>query len=66
MYRSDGNIRTVEDFRVAVEASTRRAPAQRKVARERLANVPADMIRQHAPFLPGLPDENLYVENEHA
>jgi hypothetical protein len=66
MYRSDGVIRTVEDFRAAVESSNRRAPTQRKIARELLADVPDDMIMQHGPLLPGLRDENLYVEDEHA
>lgn len=66
MYGSDEPIRTLDDFRTAVEASKRRAPKQRKAAREKLAGVPEDMILNHGPFLPGLPDENLYAENEHA
>jgi SIR2-like domain len=66
MYGSDDTIRTLADFRTAVEASKRRAPKQRKVARETLAGVPEDMILNHGPFLPGLPDENVYAENEHS
>jgi SIR2-like domain len=66
MYGSDGPIRKLDDFRAAVEASKRRAPKQRAVARENLADVPEDMIVNHGPFLPGLRDENVYVANEHA
>jgi hypothetical protein len=68
MYGADDAslMRTQEDFRAAVEASGRRAPKQRKVARERLANLPEGMIMEHSPFLSGLRDENEYVENEHA
>jgi hypothetical protein len=39
---------------------------QRKVARELLANLPEEMIMFHDPFLPGLGDENEYVQNEHS
>jgi hypothetical protein len=66
MVGSDKPIRTLDDFRTAVEASRRSAPNQRKAAREQLAGVPEDMIMNHGPFLPGLPDENVYAENEHA
>lgn len=65
MYASDDTIRTLDDFRAAVKASVRRAPKQRKAARDKLADVPEDMILNHGPFLPGLPDENVYAENEH-
>ncbi|MDF1909716.1 SIR2 family protein [Mycolicibacterium smegmatis] len=66
MYGSDDTIYTLDEFRAAVKASKRRAPKQRQSAREHLAQVPEDMILNHGPFLPGLPDENLYAENEHA
>ena len=68
MYGADDDslMRTEDEFRNAVEASSRRAAKQRKVAREHLANLPEDMIMFHDPFLPGLGDENEYAENEHS
>ncbi|MDV3129564.1 SIR2 family protein [Mycobacterium sp. 21AC1] len=66
IYGSDSDMRTQDEFHDAVKASNRRAPKQRKFARERLADLPGDMILEHGPFLPGLSEENLYAENEHA
>ena len=65
MYGADSPMRTQEEFRDAVKASVRRAPKQRKAARERLADLPADMVLEHGPFLPGLTALNQYAENEH-
>lgn len=62
---SDSTMRTQEEFREAVEASNRRAPKPRKVAKERLKGIPGDMVLTHAPFLPGLRTENDFVEDEH-
>jgi SIR2-like domain len=68
VYGADDDLlmRTEDDFDNAVKMSNRRAPKQRRVARERLANLPAGMIMEHSPFLSGLRDENEYVEDEHA
>lgn len=62
---SESMMQTQEEFHEAVKASNRRAPKQRKVAREKLKDIPADMVLTHGPFLPGLRAENDYVENEH-
>lgn len=68
MYGADDDslMRSQEEFRDAVKASARRAPKQRKAARERLGDLPDDMVLEHPPFLTGLRDENIYAVNEHA
>lgn len=61
----DNVLQSQDDFDMAMEDGRRRAPKQRAAARQIMADIPADMVITHEPFLPGLATENPPLENEH-
>ena len=55
VYGSDSDMRSEEDFRSALDASRRRSPKTRALARKIAAAIPEGMIYTHGPFLPDIP-----------
>lgn len=52
VYASESAMRSQDDLLEALELSRRRAPKERKEAREYADRIPEGMVRSHAPFLP--------------
>ncbi|HWJ96511.1 MAG TPA: SIR2 family protein [Acidimicrobiales bacterium] len=55
MYGSDSEMRTDDDLAEALLLSRRRAPKERKVAREIVGGLAEDMVISHSPFIPDAP-----------
>lgn len=65
LYDEENDLLTRDDFLKAIELSRRRAPKQRTAARQITDDLPVGMVVTHEPFLPGLPEENEPLEDEH-
>ena len=51
VFGSDSDMRTEEDFKAALDASRRRSPKTRRLAREMTKDFPEGMVTHHEPFL---------------
>lgn len=54
IFAADSAMRSQDDLLEALERSRRRAPKERKEARQYADFIPEGMVRSHAPFLPHL------------
>lgn len=56
LYGSESPMRSLEDFKLDLEGSRRRAPKERMFARKALKDLPPDMVLEHSRILPDLVD----------